>query len=139
MHIIFLITVLSPCFDFFPLFFYTMSRIRKDHIIYLSAVTCCRNCQSNSNVDAHTVNQLFFATTLFRDLPEMNMFAATNFCYQALSTPIFYYNHMANTSSRGKKYSREFLHSNKSWFTVHARTSIEDCLTVLSVCVYGDF
>lgn len=25
----------------------------------------------------------------------------------------------------------------KSWFTVHARTSVDDCLAVLSVCVYG--
>lgn len=50
---------------------------------------------------------------------------------------LFYYKHVAITSFRGKKYSREFLHSNKSWFTVHARTSVEDCLAVLSVCVYG--
>lgn len=34
-----------------------------------------------------TVNQLLFATAIFRQLPEMNWFAATNFRNQTLSTP----------------------------------------------------
>lgn len=37
-------------------------------------------------MDCVAVNQLLFTTTLFRNIPEINWFAATNFCNQALST-----------------------------------------------------
>lgn len=36
----------------------------------------------------HPVNQPLFATTIFSNLTNMNWFAATNFCDQALSTSI---------------------------------------------------
>lgn len=36
------------------------------------------------------VNHLLFATTIFRDLPEMKWFAVTNFCDQALYTHCFF-------------------------------------------------
>lgn len=48
----------------------------------------------------HTVNQLLFATNLFRELSEINWFAVTNLGDQSLSTPIFYYNIIINTGSR---------------------------------------
>lgn len=38
-----------------------------------------------------TVNQLSFSTTMFHELPEINWFALTNFCDQALSpSPVFF-------------------------------------------------
>lgn len=48
----------------------------------------------------HTVNQLLFATNLFRELSEINWFAVTNLGDQSLSTPIFYYNIIMNTGLR---------------------------------------
>lgn len=59
--------------------------------------------------------KLLFMTTLFRNFPEMNWFAATNFCYQALlSTPVFYYNCMADTGPR-----REIFATNRLLQTSH--------------------
>lgn len=54
----------------------------------------------------YTVNQLLFATTLFRDLSEMNWFAVTNFRDQALSTPVFHYNFMVNTGPRREIFAK---------------------------------
>lgn len=45
----------------------------------------------------HTVNQRLFATTFFHDFTRVNWFGATNFCDQILSTPVFFYNSLANT------------------------------------------
>lgn len=61
-----------------------------------------------------TLNQLF-ATTLFRDSPEINLFATTIFRDHALST--------RQRVVRGEKYSlrafrKYFSYANKSCFTV---------------------
>lgn len=59
-----------------------------------------------------------FATTLFRDLSEMNWFAPTNFRDQELSTPGFFYNNMPEISATmsSREARKKFSHANKSFF-----------------------
>lgn len=70
-----------------------------------------------------TLNQLF-ATILFRDSPEINLFATTIFRDHALSTPRLDTTPIRQRVVRGEKYSlrafREyFSYANKSCFTVY--------------------
>lgn len=77
--------------------------------------------------NSYTVNHYDLATTLFRDLHDMNWFAATNFHDQPLSTPVFVVvaiTCMLKILVQNEKYSRQwgyreqFSQANKSWFTV---------------------
>lgn len=65
-------------------------------------------------------------TNLFRQLPEMNWFAATHFRDKALSTQVFIIKQMTRTGSQQEtlamtslsEFLTNFLHANNSWFTV---------------------
>lgn len=69
----------------------------------------------------YTVNQLLFETTFFHDLTEINWFAANYFCNKALSTSVFFNNHMPITGLCEKYSQRQgsgeplenFLYANK--------------------------
>lgn len=71
----------------------------------------------------YTVNEQLFAMTLFRDLPEMNLFAVSNFHGLALFTLVSFIITIWQILVRDKKYSRQigslehcvnFSHANKS-------------------------
>lgn len=73
----------------------------------------------------YTIIQLLFATTLFRELPEINSVAATNFRDQSLFATVNY-TYMARTCSYRKTFSttRPSLTSvrvfaRESWFTIY--------------------
>lgn len=76
------------------------------------------------NSHEYTVNQLKFATTLFRDFQKKYWFAATNICNQDRDNWVLIH---------GKKYLRpqvslrhleNFSHKNKIWFTLELSISL---------------
>lgn len=98
----------------------------------------------------YTIIQLLFPTTLFRELPEINSVAATNFRDQSLFATVNY-TYMARTCSHRKTFSttRPSLTSvrvfaRESWFTIYILIELKKCIFsndeykkgITSICVF---